>query len=134
MRLSSSVAVVAIILGVSSVAWAQSAPQPCHLPHAAGVHERQLKSGGRQRSYRLFVPAAYNGNTLLPLVLNLHGSGGTAEGQARTSGFEDVAAREGFAVASLQADAGRWNVPVKEDRPDDVAYVSDVIDDVASQL
>jgi polyhydroxybutyrate depolymerase len=82
----------------------------------------------------MFVPAKYDGRTPLPIVLDLHGSGGTAAGQARTSGFEDVAAREGFIVASLQADGGRWNVPVRENRPDDVAYVGDVIDDVAAQV
>jgi polyhydroxybutyrate depolymerase len=70
----------------------------------------------------------------VPLVLDLHGSGGTADGQARNSGFESVAAREGFAVASLQADGGRWNVPVQENRADDVAYVGDVINDVARLL
>jgi polyhydroxybutyrate depolymerase len=68
------------------------------------------------------------------MVLDLHGSGGTSAGQARNSGFEDVAAREGFLVASLQADGGRWNVPVDNNRADDVAYVSDVIDHVAARL
>jgi polyhydroxybutyrate depolymerase len=67
-------------------------------------------------------------------VLDLHGSGGTAAGQARTSGFETLAAREGIVVASLQADGGRWNVPTTGDRADDVAYVSDVIDHVAAQV
>jgi polyhydroxybutyrate depolymerase len=73
----------------------------------------------------------------LPLVLDLHGSGGTAEGQAGTSRFEALAAREGFLVASLQASSGtghRWNVPIADGRPDDVAYVSDVIDDVAAYV
>lgn len=93
-----------------------------------------MKSGGRDRTYRLFVPAKYDGRTRLPLVLEMHGSGGTSAGQSRTSGFDAVANREGFAVASLQADGGRWNVPIREGRPDDVAYVSDVIDDVAKLL
>jgi polyhydroxybutyrate depolymerase len=91
-------------------------------------------SGQRQRSYRLFVPPGYDGRTAIPLVLDLHGSGGTAAGQARNSGFEEVAAREGFVVASLQAEGGRWNVPVADDRADDVAYVSDVIDHAAARL
>ena len=91
-------------------------------------------SGGRERAYRLFVPPGYDGRTALPLVLEMHGSGGTSAGQSRTSGFDAVAAREGFAVASLQADGGRWNVPIRDGRPDDVAYVSDVIDDIAAQL
>jgi polyhydroxybutyrate depolymerase len=68
----------------------------------------------------------------MPLVLDLHGSGGTPDGQARNSGFEMVAAREGFAVATLQADGGTWNVPVRDSRANDVAYVGDVIDHVAT--
>jgi polyhydroxybutyrate depolymerase len=69
----------------------------------------------------------------MALVLDLHGSGGSAEGQARTSRFESLAETEGFAVATLEADASRrWNVPVTEDRDDDVAYVSDVITSVGS--
>lgn len=130
------VAAMVVIAGVSSVGQAQSvpaAPSSCNLPQAPGVLQ-QLMSGQRQRSYRLFVPPGYNGRTPLPLVLELHGSGGNSAGQARTSGFDEVAAREGFAVASLQAEGGRWNVPVDASRPDDVAYVGDVIDHVASKL
>jgi polyhydroxybutyrate depolymerase len=137
MRLSLVVAATVAIMGVSPAGQAQSptaAPSSCNLPHASGILEQQLMSGQRQRSYRLFVPSGYDGRTRMPVVLDLHGSGGTSAGQARTSGFEEVAAREGFAVASLQADGGRWNVPVDDNRADDVAYVSDVIDHVAAQL
>jgi polyhydroxybutyrate depolymerase len=134
MRGSSFVAAAVLLFGVVSIAEAQKAPASCNLPHASGVQQRQIKSGGRDRTYRLFVPATYDGRTRLPLVLDLHGSGGTSAGQARTSGFEDVAAREGFAVASPQADGGKWNVPVHDDRPDDVAYIGAVIDDIAANL
>jgi polyhydroxybutyrate depolymerase len=94
---------------------------------------QQLSSGGRQRTYRLFVPERSDGRKALPLVLDMHGSGGNAAGQARTSGFETVAAREGFIVATLQAEGGRWNFPITDGRADDVAYVSDVIDHVAAR-
>jgi polyhydroxybutyrate depolymerase len=120
---------------MSSAAQAQSAASaasPCTLTPAPGV-QQQLTSGGRPRTYRLFVPESSGGRARLPLVLELHGSGGTAEGQARTSGFEAIAAREGVVVASLQAEGGRWNVPVVDGRADDVAYVADVIDHVASR-
>ena len=82
----------------------------------------------------MFVPPGYDGRARLPLVLDLHGSGGNAAGQARNSGFETVAGREGFAVATLEAEGARWNVPVADGRPDDVAYVSDVIDHVAARV
>jgi polyhydroxybutyrate depolymerase len=129
--------VVAVVVGLCArPALAQSAggPQPsCELSHAAGVSSQALVSRQRQRSYRLFVPPAYDGRQRLPLVLDLHGSGGNAAGQSRTSGLETLAATERFLVATLDAEGGRWNVPVQADRADDVAYVSDVIDHVAAQ-
>src|SRR5262245_11665000 len=117
MRVSFLTAAAMLIAGVSHSVQAQ-----CNLPQTSGVKEQQLTSAQRPRTYRLFVPPAYNGRTPVPLVLDLHPSGGTSAGQARTSGFEDVAAREGFAVASPQAENGRWNVPVQDSRADDVKY------------
>ena len=136
MPLFTVVAAVLVAVGMASSAQAQPAPATspaCDLAPAPGV-EQQLSSGGRQRTYRLFVPKGYDGRSRLPLVLDLHGSGGTSAGQARTSGFETVAAREGMVVATLQADGGRWNVPIVDNRADDVAYVSDVIDHVAARV
>jgi polyhydroxybutyrate depolymerase len=137
MRTSYIVAATLVAVGLSSAAQAQTGEAtraPCALTHAPGVSQQSLVSGQRSREYRLFVPPGYDSRTPLPLVLDLHGSGGTPAGQARTSGVETVAAREGFAVATLQADGGRWNVPVTSDRPDDVAYVADVIDHVAERV
>jgi polyhydroxybutyrate depolymerase len=107
--------------------------QTCDLPLASGVSSQELTSGQRARSYRLFVPPGYDGRTRLALVLDLHGSGGTAAGQARNSGLEALAATEPFLVATLQGENNRWNVPVQDGRADDVAYVSDVIDHVAAR-
>ena len=138
-RRSAGIILLAFLaIGVTSSAQAQTpgraAAPSCSLPHAPGVVAQQLVSGQRDRTYRMFVPPGYDGRTRLALVLDLHGSGGSAEGQARNSGFEGVAAREGFAVATLQAENSRWNVPVASGRPDDVAYVSDVIDHAAARV
>jgi polyhydroxybutyrate depolymerase len=130
MRLSFLLTTTLAIVCFSSAAQAQS----CNLPQAPGVSQQQVLSGQRQRPYRLFVPPGYDGRTPLPLVLDLHPSGGTSDGQARTSAFEEVAAREGFAVASPQAVDGRWNVPVQDSRADDVVYINDVIDHAAARL
>jgi polyhydroxybutyrate depolymerase len=111
-----------------------SAGASCELTHASGVSSQQLTSGQRQRAYRLFVPSGYDGRQRLPLVLDLHGSGGNAAGQARTSGLETLAATEKFLVATLEGDGNRWNVPVQPGRADDVAYASDVIDHVAGRV
>ena len=111
-----------------------SAQAQCDLPSAPGVSAQQLTSSQRPRAYRLFVPSGYDGRTRLPLVLDLHGSGGNAAGQARNSGLETLGATEGFVVATLEGENGRWNVPVQSGRADDVAYVSDVIDHVAARV
>jgi polyhydroxybutyrate depolymerase len=108
----------------------------CEIAAPTRFSEQHLTSGGRERSYLLFVPPGYDGRTPLPLVLEMHGSGGTAANQAATSRLGVLGEREGFLVASLQAGAegNRWNVPVTSERPDDVHYVSDVIDDVAKRV
>lgn len=135
MRVVHTVAGAAVlVIVVATAARAQSRDDSCDLPHAAGVSAQQLQSGQRARAYRLFVPAGYDGHARLPLVLDLHGSGGNAAGQARNSGFETLAATERFLVATLEGEGNRWNVPVQDGRADDVAYVSDVIDHVARQL
>ena len=135
MRLPHIFTALLVVLS-ASVAYGQSrAPSAsCDLPYGSGVSSQQLVSGQRPRGYRLFVPPGYDGHARLPLVLDLHGSGGNSAGQARNSGLETLGAGERFIVATLDAEGARWNVPVQESRPDDVAYVSDVIAHVASRV
>ena len=127
-------ALAAVFSSNSSAQGTSAAQGSCAIQAAAGPHEQRLTSDGRERTYLLFVPKSYDGRTPLPLVLEMHGSGGTAERQAATSQFLELAEREKFLVASLQAAAegNRWNVPITSERPDDVRYVSDVIDHVAA--
>src|SRR5262245_913625 len=136
MRVPQIVTAIIVVLYASS-AHGQSrtvVSSPCDLPHVSGVSPQQLMSGQRPRAYRLFVPPGYDGHQRLPLVLDLHGSGGSSAGQARNSGMEMVSASERFIVATLDAVDARWNVPIQAGRPDDVAYVSDVIDHVSRQV
>jgi polyhydroxybutyrate depolymerase len=137
MRLVQIVTAVAAVVLSATAARGQTAlgdPQSCDLPHGSGVSSQQLVSGQRARAYRLFVPPGYDGHLRLPLVLDLHGSGGTSATQARNSGLEILSATERFIVATLEAEGGRWNVPVQADRADDVAYVREVIAHVAARL
>jgi polyhydroxybutyrate depolymerase len=127
---------VLVVLGATA-AFGQSrtaSGSSCDLPQAGGVSSQQLVSGERQRAYRLFVPPGYDGHERLPLVLDLHGSGGNAAGQARNSGLETLSASERFIVATLEGEGNRWNVPVQNGRADDVKYVGDVITHVAARV
>lgn len=125
-------ALLLALFALSPLAQAQATPATCSLAPVNG-EMRELNSAGRKRVYRLFVPANAAGQAKLPLVFDLHGTGGNATRHARETGFEALAAREGFAVATLQAEDSRWNVPVYTPRADDVQYVSDVIDDIAAR-
>src|SRR5258705_12776439 len=133
MRVPHVVTAIAVVLGAPSAYGQSRAPvfSSCDLPQASGVSSQELMSGQRPRVYRLFVPPGYDGHQRLPLVLDLHGSGGSSAGQARNSGLEMVSASERFIVATLDAVDPRWNVPVQAGRPADGAYVSHVVDDVA---
>jgi polyhydroxybutyrate depolymerase len=131
------VAAISVVMLSAAAAHGQGAvtgSPSCDLPHGPGVSSQQLASGQRPRAYRLFVPPGYDGRQRLPLVLDLHGSGDTSGGQARNSGFETLGASERFLVATLEAEGGRWNVPVQASRADDVAYVRDVIAHVAARV
>jgi len=95
-------------------------------------------SGGTERNYLLHVPEGYRGDPV-PLVLNFHGSGGVPENQLVTSHFDELADREGFAVAfpagafTNSLTARSWNANV-EPGVDDVQFARDVIADVAAKL
>jgi polyhydroxybutyrate depolymerase len=135
MRVLPMVVAVFAVAG-SRTAHAQGGPAgaACQLSYESGVSSHALVSGQRPRAYRLFVPPGYDGRERLPLVLDLHGSGGNAAGQARNSGLETLAAGQRFLVATLEAEGARWNVPVAQGRADDVAYVSDVIDHIGARV
>jgi polyhydroxybutyrate depolymerase len=136
MRLLQIVTAVSLVFGATA-AHGQSAPTgspSCNLPQGSGVSSQQLVSGQRQRAYRLFVPPGYDGVVRLPLVLDLHGSGGNAAGQARNSGLETLSTSERFIVATLEGEGNRWNVPVQDNRADDVVYVRDVIAHVGARV
>jgi polyhydroxybutyrate depolymerase len=136
MRLLQIVTAVSVVFS-ATVAHGQSADTgsvSCNLSHASGVSSQKLASGQRQRAYRLFVPPGYDGHLRLPLVLDLHGSGGSSADQASNSGFEKLAASERLIVATLDAEGARWNVPVQDNRADDVVYVGDVITHVAARV
>lgn len=105
---------------------------------ATNPMRQELVSSGVERYYLLHVPADYDGEAI-PLVLNFHGSLRVPEDQVEASDFGTIADREGFAVAypagafasgNMQRS---WNADV-EDGVDDVQFVRDIVEDVATRL
>ncbi len=112
----------------------------------AGHALRTLTEGGVERIYLLYVPSQYDRAKPLPLVLMLHGFGGTAANAIRETGWSAKADREGFIVAypqatrpderaapNLRTNGTAWNdgsgrFHSSERSIDDVAFIRTVIE------
>jgi polyhydroxybutyrate depolymerase len=100
---------------------------------SAGDHDESLTFGGATRSYRLHVPAQYDGEPT-PLVVNLHGFLSNSLEQAKFSGMSALADARGFIVVypSGGGTPPAWNAGdcceyVDRER-DDVAFIAQLID------
>ncbi len=96
-----------------------------------------LKIKATDRSYLLYIPAAYNGHTPWPLVLNFHALTGSAQSQMDISRMNGVADREHFLIVYPEGlpvgsyNSG-WNIPGNSitGTQDDLQFTSDIIDDI----
>jgi len=116
----------------------------------AGWQTITVHSGGVDRKVSLYVPASGVGRAHLPLVFDLHGSGGNGRSQALNSGFSRQADLHGFLVANPDggiADPKNpqqsffWNIPgvpltgdlpTPTDAPDEVQFFRDAIGQIGT--
>jgi polyhydroxybutyrate depolymerase len=86
-------------------------PGPCAAEPPSGDVEMTISSGGLQRSAILHVPPVAHRGERLPLVVALHGAGGTGERMEQYSGLDVVADGDDFAVVYPNAVAPHpfWN-------------------------
>jgi len=78
---------------------------------AQSAVDETLEHAGYQRGYRLHVPAGIEegGASAVPLVVLLHGRGGSGSGMAQLSGFDDLADEHGFIVVYPDGIDNQWN-------------------------
>lgn len=124
----------------AALAMAILAPMLLAQPRGHGDAERTLTHDGRTRTYLVHDFAR---ETPAPVVIVLHGGGGNAGNAVRMTGFDRVAAREGFLAVYPNGTAGRsrgrlltWNAghccaAAMANRVDDVGFIAAMIDDVA---
>jgi polyhydroxybutyrate depolymerase len=68
-----------------------------------------IQSGGAARSYILHVPSKYDGKTRLPLVIDMHGKGGTGQGEMTGSGWLAKADAVGIVMMYPDGLYNSWN-------------------------
>jgi poly(3-hydroxybutyrate) depolymerase len=111
-------------------------------PNAAGSASASIETADGTRTYLLHVPATYNGADAVPLVLGFHGlssNGAAMEEGSQLSARADrpdggfiVVYPQGLVATLLATHFNNWQLPSPE--PDDVAFVSQLLDSLESQL
>lgn len=141
-----------IVLGliVIGVAWTRIQTAR-NLSVPAGHEERTLTIGGLERRYLFHVPKSYKPGSSIPLVIMLHGMGGTAILSQRETGWSEKGDAEGFMVvypeatrpdplqpASLRSNPQAWNdgsgrFHAAEEKIDDVGFIRSMIDELSKE-
>jgi polyhydroxybutyrate depolymerase len=103
---------------------------------------RSIIFAGLERTYHIHIPASYDKANPIPLLLVLHGGGGTGERMVKLTqgGFNKLSDKESFIVVYPDGieknwNDGRENVKYRAHREkiDDVGFVSGLIDHLAKQ-
>lgn len=91
------------------------------------VRRETIRSGGRDRTYWLFVPDSGPAGAAKPLIVLLHGSGRNGETLARP--WKDTAAREGIVIAAPDSlDSVHWTSP-----SDGPGFLRDIVEAVRAR-
>lgn len=105
---------------------------------AAVLQTHTITVDGRERRYGVVDPT--RGETPAPLLIALHGGGGNGRIMLDSTGFDDLAAREGFVVVVPEGSGrregmGTWNGGgccnyASREQIDDVAFIRAVLGEV----
>lgn len=131
---------VVILLILVLVGWLFGAPRLSQT-RATDDQKGSIVYQGRKRNFLLHIPEKVRGKNGVPLVLVLHGGGGTPEAVARLTGFSKLADEEGVIVVYPAAVNRHWNDgrEVKRfrshrERIDDVGFIATLIDTLIRRL
>lgn len=116
--------------------------------HLPGDHRQSLEHGGRKRVYRVYVPAGYRPGTPAPLLVALHGGGGSMDymGRDENYGLISLSERTGLVlvlpngISRLRSGMlATWNAgdccgSARDEQVDDVGYIRRVLEQVQRQL
>ncbi|MDE1152431.1 MAG: PHB depolymerase family esterase [Micavibrio sp.] len=113
----------------------------CFWSFAANAAEYKGTVGDDSRAYYVHVPDSLKGKKNLPVVMVLHGGGGSAENARKMTGMDETADRNGFIAVYPEGSGGgflasklhTWNAGLccgasSRKKIDDVTYLSQVID------
>jgi polyhydroxybutyrate depolymerase len=114
-----------------------------------GDYSLSSRHDGRNRSYKLHIPPSYNKNTKTPVVIYLHGGGGSTDA-AEQDGLNSDSDKFGFILVApggtgifpdkfLTWNSGQWDGgtccgSAYQNNIDDVGFISSLIDEVKTKV
>lgn len=115
------------VLGILTVLWMQGQTTVVDSIYCGGIY----------RTYRLYVPAIYNGTTARPLIINMHGYTSNAQQQQLYSNFMPIADTANFLMVYPQGTTYNgqpfWNAGISSLLVDDKTFISRLIDSLDLQ-
>jgi len=109
--------------------------------YSVGDHTGSIMFDGLERTYRIHIPFMYDTDKSMPLVIALHGFGGSGETMEKLSGFNILSDREAFIVVYPDAIKRCWNdgrevSKYRSNRRniDDMGFISTLIDHLTKEL
>jgi polyhydroxybutyrate depolymerase len=123
-----------------------AAPVPATVlpePLEPGDHTRTLMTGEQQRTYLVHIPKGYDSKKPAPVVLALHGAAMNGPLMAQFCGLNKTSDKESFIVVYpsgtgtgpfLTWNAGGFLGKMGQGKPDDVAYISKLLDDLSAAV
>ena len=138
-------AAVALLFVACAAAAAQAPPEKIARP---GDYVFTLDHDGLERRYKVHVPPQYDPARPTPLVISLHGGGGSMEYQASDENYGQIskADHEGFVVVFPNGysrfpggkfatwNAGRCCGPARDRNVDDVGFLRKLVERLGVQL
>jgi polyhydroxybutyrate depolymerase len=92
------------------------------------------------RTYEIFVPSSYDPDVPTPLVMALHGAGGSGAGMQRFSGLDATAEKYGFIAVYPDSLFNNWNFggyipgpPTSLRSVDDVRFLAGLVNDLSEE-
>lgn len=104
------------------------------------LSERSLKFGGIDRTYRLYLPASYDGKKASPLLFLLHGGGGSGKRMVNFTGFDKVAKDTGLIIVCPDGYKHHWNdgrdstSRAAQDNIDDIGFFKTLLEQLSKEL
>lgn len=108
----------------------------------AGNRTEEIICDGLDRTYIIHIPFSHNKRKSVPLLIVLHGGGGTSKGMVELTrgGFNTLADKKGFIVVYPDGINKHWNdsrndiLAADVEKIDDVGFISTLIDYLVKTL